>query len=131
MGYGQVGRVSRFQALVGTKRADKWVEVAAAEYVVFLEFLVKSVAAHAVLLFVDEYREIGVVVAHALYILKHADACDIVKGFAVFFGGCLAACDGVVYLFQVQESECRTDFVHFAVDAWCDYCCFISKTKVF
>lgn len=102
MGYGQVGGVCRFQALVGAEGADKRVEITTAEYIVFFELFVKGVATHAVLLFVDEYREIGIVMTHVIYVLEHADAGNVLEGFAVFFGGSLAARDGAVHLFQVQ-----------------------------
>lgn len=131
MGYGQVGRVSRFETLVGAEGADKRVEIAAAENVVFLKFFVKGIAAHAILLFVDKYREIGIVVTHAIYVLEHANAGNVFEGFPVFLSSCLAARDGAVHLFQVQEPECGADFVHFAVDARSDNGRFVGKAKVF
>lgn len=129
MGDGQVLWVGRFQPLVGAERADEWVEIAAAVDVVFLQLGVKGITADSVFI-ADEDREVGVVVAHALDILQHADARDVLEGFAVFFGGGLALGDSVIDLFQVQETVGGSDFVHLAVDARGDDRCFACKAEV-
>ena len=78
MGDGEILRISGFQAFVGAKCADEWVEVAATVNVVFLKLCVQGITADAVVLLVNEYWKIRIIVAYAFSVLEKSDSRNIV-----------------------------------------------------
>ena len=113
----QVLRPRGVEPPVGRERADKRVEVPAAEDVVVLQLLIEAVARHAVFLRVHEDREVGVVVPHTGHVLEVGDSLDVLQTLAVQLRDMPPRGDCVVHMPEVDKPHGRTYLVHLAVDS--------------
>ena len=126
----EVFRIGGFKSTISGEGGYQRVEIPTTEDVLFFQFSIQAIAADSVFLFIDENREIGVVMLHARHILEATDAGYTCQFLAIGVGNHLAAGNGGIHLLQVQKSVCSTDFVHFAVDAGGDHSGFPCKAEV-
>lgn len=126
----QVLGSSTLKTAVGRELRNKRIEIAATEHVCSLHLCIEIVARHAVLLCVDEDREVAVIVAHARHIVEERDALNRTQRLTILNGYLMASLDGSVNEAKVEQTVCRTHLVHLAVDARTYDLCLAGKAEV-
>ena len=108
--------MSRRQAAIHGEIGYQGIEITTGMDAVIFELLVKIVAADRVVGF-DQDREIGIVGNLFTRIAQAADSLHALQPLSVVRIDLFAPRKGLVYVFQLQQSQGRVEFTHLAVDA--------------
>lgn len=131
VGVRQVVWSGAVEAAVGGKVGDKGVKITAGKDVVRAHFIVERIAGHAVMLRIDEDREVGVVVSDARHIIEEGDALHATQSGAVEVGHVVTKLDGGIHLTEVEQAVGCAHLVHLGVDTGGHHCGLAVYAEIF